>query len=226
MLGMVADPAAATNRVFYTCQAVATATGKAKDVQVWMWRLTSDSTAVKVRTLVAGMPLSSGRHSGCRLRFRSASMLYIGTGDAARGTNPQNLQSLGGKILRVRSNGTIPTTNPFFSRGGNARYVWNYGHRNVQGLVKRPGRSEMWSVEQGTNRDDEVNLVTKRHNYGWDPTPGYDETRPMTDKRRHPRANGAKWSSGYPTVAASTESAPADGGRYQSKARISCGPWA
>ena len=35
MLGMVADPSAATNRTFYTCLAVATASGKAKDVEVW-----------------------------------------------------------------------------------------------------------------------------------------------------------------------------------------------
>jgi glucose/arabinose dehydrogenase len=203
MLGIVADPKAATNKYFYTCMAVATTSKKPKDVEVWKWKLTSDTAAVKVKTLISGMPLSSGRHSGCRLRFRSDRVLYVGTGDAAQGTNPQNLNSLGGKILRIYSDGTIPTTNPFYKRGGNARYVYNYGHRNVQGLAKRPGKSELWSVEQGTSRDDEVNLVWGGHNYGWDPTPGYDESRPMTDKRRYPSANGAKWSSGSPTVATS-----------------------
>jgi glucose/arabinose dehydrogenase len=203
MLGIVADPKAATNKYFYTCMAVATTSKKPKDVEVWKWKLTSDTAAVKVKTLISGMPLSSGRHSGCRLRFRSDRVLYVGTGDAAQGTNPQNLNSLGGKILRIYSDGTIPTTNPLYKRGGNARYVYNYGHRNVQGLAKRPGKSELWSVEQGTSRDDEVNLVWGGHNYGWDPTPGYDESRPMTDKRRYPSANGAKWSSGSPTVATS-----------------------
>jgi glucose/arabinose dehydrogenase len=201
MLGMVADPRAATNKNFYTCIAVATPSGKARDVEVWKWRLTTNTNATLVNKLITGIPLISGRHSGCRLRFRSAEMLYVGTGDAAKGTNPQNLKSLGGKILRVRSDGSIPTTNPFYKRGGNARYVWNYGHRNVQGLVERPGTTELWSVEQGTNRDDEINRVYRGHNYGWDPTPGYDESRPMTDKRRFPHANGAKWRSGYPTVA-------------------------
>lgn len=103
---------------------------------------------------------------------------------AAQGANPQNLSSLGGKVLRVRSDGWIPTTNPFYRRGGNARYVWNYGHRNIQGLIKRPGKGELWSVENGTSRDDEINLVWKGDNYGWDPRPGYDESRPMTDKVR------------------------------------------
>lgn len=121
MLGMVADPDASNNKIFYTCMAVATSSGGPKGVEVWKWRLTGDTGAVGVKKLITGIPLSSGRHSGCRLRFRSARMLYVGTGDAAQGTNAQNLKSLGGKVLRVRSDGSIPTTNPFYSRGGKAR---------------------------------------------------------------------------------------------------------
>ncbi|CAL8978093.1 Aldose sugar dehydrogenase YliI [Propionicimonas sp. T2.31MG-18] len=205
LLGLVADPDAATNGYFYTCMSVAKASGSASDVQVWKWRLTSDTTAEKVQVLVKGIPIGHGRHNGCRLRFRSAGMLYIGTGDAAKGTSPQSLKSLGGKILRVSADGTIPRTNPFYPRGGNARYVWNYGHRNVQGLALRPGTAtnELWSVEHGTNRDDEVNYVTKGSNYGWSPTPGYNEKRSMTDTRRYPKARKAAWRSGYPTVATS-----------------------
>jgi glucose/arabinose dehydrogenase len=202
LLGMVADPKASTNKIFYTCMAVATSSGRAKDVEVWKWRLTSDTRAVKVKVLLTGIPLTSGRHAGCRLRFRSASMLYIGTGDAAVGSNPQKLASLGGKVLRIRSDGSIPKTNPFYRKGGKARYVWTYGHRNVQGLAFRPG-GQLWSVEHGTSRDDEVNRVLKGRNYGWSPTPGYNEKRSMTDKTRFPKAYGAKWRSGSPTVATS-----------------------
>ncbi|MCC6495441.1 MAG: PQQ-dependent sugar dehydrogenase [Propionibacteriaceae bacterium] len=215
LLGLVADPDAATNRYFYTCQSVAKASGSASDVQVWKWRLTSDTTAVKVRTLVKGIPIGSGRHNGCRLRFRSDQMLYIGTGDAARGTSPQNLKSLGGKVLRVRSDGSIPRTNPFYGRGGNARYVWNYGHRNIQGLARQPATGTMFSVEHGPGRDDEINLVAKGSNYGWSPTPGYNESRPMTDRKRFPRARSALWSSGEPTVATSGATFLA-GGQWQS----------
>ncbi len=203
LLGMVADPDAATNGYFYTCMSVATSTGAASDVQVWKWQLTSDTAAVKVQTLVTGIPIGHGRHNGCRLRFRSSDMLYIGTGDAAKGTNPQNKKSLGGKILRVRSDGSIPKSNPFYRKGGKARYVWNYGHRNIQGLVVEPATGAMWSVEHGTNRDDEVNLVLKGRNYGWSPTPGYNEKRSMTDRKRFPKSVRAAWRSGYPTVATS-----------------------
>ena len=205
MLGIVADPNAASNGYFYTCMAVAASVdGPPKDVEVWKWRLTTDTTAVKVKTLITGIPLTSGRHSGCRLRFRSTYRLYVGTGDAATGTNPQNLNSLGGKVLRVASDGSIPTDNPFYKRGGNARYVWSYGHRNVQGLMVRPGtKNDLWSVEHGTDRDDEINRVWQGHNYGWSPTPGYNEARPMTDKTRYPKAISARWRSGLPTVATS-----------------------
>ncbi|HEU5486295.1 MAG TPA: PQQ-dependent sugar dehydrogenase [Microlunatus sp.] len=202
MLGMVADPKASKNRYFYTCIAVATASGRAKGVEVWKWRLTSDTRAVKVKVLLTGLPLTSGRHAGCRLRFRSASMLYIGTGDAAVGTNPQSLSSLGGKVLRIRADGSVPKTNPFYRKGGKAKYVWTYGHRNVQGLALRPG-GQLWSAEHGTSRDDEVNRVLKGRNYGWSPTPGYNEKRSMTDKSRFPKAYGARWRSGSPTVATS-----------------------
>jgi len=204
MLGMVADPKASTNKYFYTCMAVANRNGSAKDVQVWKWRLTSDTTAAKVKVLITGIPLTSGRHSGCRLRFRSATMLYIGTGDAAVGTSPQNLKSLGGKVLRIRSNGSIPKSNPFYAKRGNARYVWTYGHRNVQGLAFRKSNNQLWTAEHGPSRDDEVNRILKGRNYGWSPTGGrYNENHPMTDKKRYPKAYGAKWRSGSSTVATS-----------------------
>jgi glucose/arabinose dehydrogenase len=200
LLGMVADPKASTNKLFYTCQT----SRSAHDVRVLRWRLTSATRAVRVGApLVTGIPLTTGRHTGCRLRFSAKGMLYIGTGDAAVGTNPQRLSSLGGKVLRVHPDGRIPRTNPFYARGGKARYVWNYGHRNVQGLALRPGTTQIYTAEHGTDRDDEINRVRKGANYGWDPVPGYNEARPMTDRKKFPRALPAIWSSGNPTVATS-----------------------
>lgn len=203
LLGMVAHPDAAANGLFYTCMSVATAAGKAKDVQVWQWRLTDATHAVKVKVILTGIPIGSGRHNGCRLRFRSADRLYIATGDAAKGTNPQNLKSLGGKVLRVRADGSAPSSNPFYRKGGNARYVWTYGHRNVQGLAVRGAPDQLWSAEHGPSRDDEVNRIIGGRNYGWSPTPGYNESRSMTDTKRFKKAKAARWRSGKPTVATS-----------------------
>ena len=200
LLGMVADPKAATNKLFYTCQTVKAS----RDVQVLRWRLVSDTRAVSAgKPLVKGIPVVTGRHSGCRLRFSARGALYIGTGDAAVGTNAQKLSSLGGKVLRVHPDGRIPKTNPFYRSGGNARYVWNYGHRNVQGMALQPGTGQIFTAEHGSDRDDEINVVRKGANYGWNPVPGYNEARPMTDTKKYPKARKAVWSSGRPTVATS-----------------------
>jgi glucose/arabinose dehydrogenase len=155
LMGMVADPAAATNRRFYVCYATRYG-GSPQDVRVVRLRLTNETTAVRDGSnpvVVRGIPISSGRHSGCRLRFGPDGKLYVGTGDAAASSTPQNRQSLGGKVLRVNSNSTAPSDNPFYSQGGNARYVYSYGHRNLQGLAFRPGTRELWSAERGSDRE-------------------------------------------------------------------------
>ncbi len=180
LLGMVADPAAATNQRFYTCQAVRSSSGGPLDVRVLRWRLTSDTTAVSAGTpVVTGIPLVTGRHSGCRLRFGSDGRLYVGTGDAAVGTNPQNLASLGGKVLRVNSDGTIPTDNPFYSRGGNARYV--LGLRPPQ----RPGPRAAPGHERSCGRPSTAATATTRSTCRSEaPTTGGTRCRATTSPRR------------------------------------------
>ena len=124
-------------------------------------------------------------------------MLWVGTGDSATGTVPQNPLSGGGKVLRLNRNGTSAAGNPF----GLAWYT--RGHRNLQGLAFRPSDGMPFSVEHGTFRDDEINVLVAGGNYGWDPVPGYNELRPMTDLTKFPDAQVAKWSSGAPTIAPS-----------------------
>ena len=102
-----------------------------------------------------------------------------------------------------RSTGAPWPTNPYIrSRSTNARYVLTYGHRNVQGLAQRSDGS-IWSVEHGTDRDDEVNRLSTGGDYGWNPTPGYNESRPMTDQRLPGTQINARWRSGNPTIATS-----------------------
>ena len=196
LMGIVVDPSFASNRRFYTCQGH---TGP--EIQVIAWTINAAYTvATRVADpLVGGMPAASGRHGGCRLRFGPQDYLWIATGDAASGTVPQDLNSLGGKVLRVdASTGAGAPTNPFAPSR-----VYTYGHRNVQGLALRPGTSQMWSVEHGPSVDDEINLLAAGRNYGWDPVPGYNERVSMTDLVKFPHALEAQWSSGSPTLATS-----------------------
>lgn len=197
LMSILVDPEFSSNRRFYTCQTHR----DPREVQVIAWTVDDDYTEGTRANdpLVGGMP-GGGRHSGCRLRFGPDGYLWIATGDAATGTVSQDLNSLGGKVLRVdASTGAGASGNPFPS----APLVYTYGHRNVQGLALRPGTSQMWSVEHGPNVDDEINLLTAGGNYGWDPVPGYNERVPMTDLAKFPSAVEARWSSGRTTLAVS-----------------------
>ena len=103
-------------------------------------------------------------HDGGRIAFGPDGYLYITTGDAQRQALSQDTQSLAGKILRIRDDGSIPLDNPFKNA------VYSYGHRNSQGLAwDKYGR--LWATEHGRSGllsgYDELNLIEKGKNYGW-----------------------------------------------------------
>jgi glucose/arabinose dehydrogenase len=206
LMSLAVDPGFGKSKRFYTCQGVHLSGGR-HDIRVIAWRLKGKVKAPKakpLRTLISGLPSTSGRHGGCRLLIARDGSLVVGTGDATVGTNPRDLGSLGGKTLRLnRFTGAPWPQNPFIgSANRNARYVHTYGHRNVQGLAQRADGS-LWSVEQGTDRDDEVNRLVSGGDYGWNPVPGYDESVPMTDQSLPGTQVAARWSSGFPTLATS-----------------------
>jgi glucose/arabinose dehydrogenase len=213
LLGIAAAPDVATSGSFVTCQDHQEG-GRPVDIRVVSWRLSPDGLrADRVRDpLVGGLPINpSGRHSGCRPTFAPDGALLVGTGDTARATISQDRGSLGGKVLRIDpATGGPAAGNPFAGSGSAAeRLISGYGHRNVQAVAIQPGSGRAWSVEHGSDVDDEVNVVVPGANYGWDPsrggeTPGgYDESVPMTDLERFPDAVPAAWSSGDPTEATS-----------------------
>lgn len=200
LLGLEVDRNFAQNNYIYTCYA-----STKEDVRVVRWQLNEAQLTLSGKTpIVTGMPLNpSGRHSGCRIEMDKNGILWIGTGDAAIGTNPQDPESLGGKILRVDRNGEPAEGNlgePFDPR------VFSYGHRNTQGLAlddtaKENERAGL-SVEHGPDVDDEVNPLVQG-NFGWNPVPFYNEDVPMTDLEQYPEAIEAFWRSGSPTIAPS-----------------------
>ena len=201
LLGLYVDPD--DNHRIYTCQGWKSET-EGPDVRVIAWTLDDKFRHVTMdRTLVKGFPTSSGRHGGCRILIDGEGSMIVGTGDAAQGPNPRNLDSLGGKTLRLdRFTGKPWPANVYSGAKTNRRYMHTFGHRNVQGLALRKDGS-VFSMEHGPDRDDEVNLLVNGKDYGWNPVPGYNEAVPMTDQGLPGDQVPAKWSSGYPTVATS-----------------------
>ncbi len=108
-------------------------------------------------------------HNGCRLLItpnNTFNNLFITTGDAADQSNPQNLNAINGKILRINLDGSIPIDNPIPGSP-----IWSWGHRNPQGLVWVNGK--LFSSEHGPTTDDEINVIMQGRNYGWPTVKGF-----------------------------------------------------
>jgi glucose/arabinose dehydrogenase len=164
LMGMTLDPAYESNHYIYLCIAYQ-AGNKAADKVV---RLTDQGDKLTDDlVIIDGIPAAQ-YHAGCRLRFGPDGKLYISTGDATDKSTPQNLQSLGGKILRLNADGSTPTDNPFPNSP-----VWSYGHRNPQGLDWHPISGTLVETEHGPSGSDgpgggdEVNIIKPGSNYGW-----------------------------------------------------------
>lgn len=217
LMGLAIDPRFSDTRRVYSCQAEYTVPGAftlpgsvaevplpapqtGQTVKVVSWRVSADWTQmVRERTLLGGIPVTSaGRHAGCGLAA-TADSVWVGTGDSATPSVPQDRKSLGGKVLRIGLDGAPAPGNPV-----PGSVVYSTGHRNIQGIAVAPGSGRVYVAEQGTSRDDELNLIVAGGNYGYKPDRApliYDESVPMTDAARVPGAIGPVWSSGATTIA-------------------------
>jgi glucose/arabinose dehydrogenase len=100
-------------------------------------------------------------HDGGRLAFGPDGYLYASTGETGNADLAQDRSSLGGKILRITTDGEPAPGNPFQDSP-----IWTWGHRNVQGLAF-DDRDRLWASEFGASDWDELNLIVKGANYGW-----------------------------------------------------------
>ena len=109
--------------------------------------------------------------STSRIAFGSDGMLYFTT----TGKDPQDPNTLGGKVLRLRPDGSVPPDNPFVGQAGHRPEVYTLGHRSALGLALNPITGEMWQNENGPNGGDEINILKPGRNYGW-PLVSYGRT--------------------------------------------------
>jgi glucose/arabinose dehydrogenase len=177
--GIVTDPDFNTNHYVY---AYYTYINKAKTVKAMrVVRFTEASNVGTNPTLILNhvYTSSSPYHIGGIIGFRpkEPKKLYIEIGELAyEQGNPtlnyaNKLTNPYGKILRINTDGTIPTDNPFYDDGkpgtGNDDRIWSYGHRNNFGMCFNPVTDSMYVSENGWNTWDEFNIIHKGRNYGW-----------------------------------------------------------
>ena len=104
--------------------------------------------------------------SGSRVAFGPDGLVYITTG-APFDQKAQDLNSVYGKVLRLRDDGKIPADNPFAGKPNVRPEVFSYGHRDQLGLTVHPQTGTVLNAEHGPNGGDEVNVIRAGRNYGW-----------------------------------------------------------
>jgi len=108
-----------------------------------------------------------GAHYGSRIEFDRDGYLFFTVGDRGQQNNAQDITNHSGSVHRLHDDGRIPEDNPFVNVIGAIPSIYNYGHRNIQGLALHPGTGELWSHEHGPRGGDELNIEKPGLNYGW-----------------------------------------------------------
>jgi glucose/arabinose dehydrogenase len=206
LMGLAVDPNWSSNHRAYACYS----TSVDNRLASFTLNPAANPAISNWKVVVDDIPHNSF-HDGCRVRFQPGTgALFVSTGDAGSATAPENDDSLGGKILRLRvaPDGQSVSAYPG-NPGGATPFLWyTKGHRNPQGLAFRPGTTQVFDDEHGPDIDDEVNLLANGGNAGWDPNVGgaYNQSVPMTngslDQTWGPIIN-ATWQSGAQNVAPS-----------------------
>jgi glucose/arabinose dehydrogenase len=120
----------------------------------------------------------AGNHNGGAIHFGPDGKLYIAVGENANGSNSQTLANLLGKVLRINTDGTVPTDNPFYNTTGARQEIWALGLRNPFTFAFQPGTTRMFINDVGETTWEENNDGIAGSNYGWPITEG-----PTTDPR-------------------------------------------
>ncbi len=168
LLGMVLHPQFEDNFQLYLYMTSDTERGIENRVVRYLFK---DGELSEKIVILEGI-LGARFHNGGRIDFGPDGYLYITTGDSQQADIAQDSESLAGKILRVRDDGSVPEENPF----GNE--IYSLGHRNPQGITwDREG--QLWSTEHGPTARDEINMIESGKNYGWPEITGPDQREGM-----------------------------------------------
>jgi glucose/arabinose dehydrogenase len=178
ILGVALDPDFSNNHYVYVFY------NHLSPTQIRVVRLTETNGVGSNPTIILAIddPHTAGNHTGGNIHFRPSepNQLYVTIGDRATSSNSQLLTNPFGKILRINSDGTIPTDNPFYDDGNpntsNDDRIWAYGLRNSFDFTFSTVNDSLYSSENGWNTQDEVNQIHKGGNYGWPDCEGFTGT--------------------------------------------------
>lgn len=158
-----------------------------------------DSGSPSRRLLELDQP--AGNHNGGHITFGPDGYLYTAFGDGGPQKDPnglsQNLSRFHGAMLRIDVNGrsqgkpyAIPSDNPFVAAHQNdtdiLAEIWAYGFREPWQFSFDGDTGELWLGDVGQVRYEEVSIVRKGENHGWNVYEGFDE---FSDEYRRPKTS-------------------------------------
>jgi glucose/arabinose dehydrogenase len=218
VLGIAVDPNFSTNHYVYAYYVYKYNT--ANQIRVVRWTEnanvgTNPLTILKLDLTTLGFTPQPYHYSGI-IRFRPSqpNQIYIEVGemyhnqtDTVAGHNFGQMKNVPyGKILRINTDGTIPTDNPLYDDGnpatGNDDRIWSYGHRNMFGMCVNPNTDSLYVAENGLNAWDEFNIIHKGGNYGWNKCEGnfYNSSTTIACPLPNSVAPLATWAAPLPSV--------------------------
>ena len=163
------------------------------------------------------IPQPWGNHNGGTVLFGPDGMLYLSIGDGGAANDPrghgQNLETLLGTVIRIDpSNSTdekpygIPEDNPFVDLEGAQPEIWAFGLRNIWRMHFDEKTGTLWAGDVGQNKWEEIDIIEKGGNYGWNLREGKHpfkrgeapKDHPLLDPIvEYPRSDGISVTGGY-----------------------------
>jgi glucose/arabinose dehydrogenase len=182
LLGIAIDPAFSTNQFIYLYY---TTSQNGAHNRVSRFTFNGDLIIQGSELILLELdPLSSSvNHNGGAINFGKDGKLYIATGDNYTGSNAQNLDNTHGKLLRINSDGSIPSDNPYSGSTGKRRLIWAHGLRNPFTFDVHPNSGKIFvnnvgSQDQrqpsGSIPSEEINDASLPGlNFGWPIVEGF-----------------------------------------------------
>jgi glucose/arabinose dehydrogenase len=169
LLGVAFDPNYANNRYVYVYYTTNSAPIHNRVSRFTASAGNQDVAEAGSELQILNLPqLSAGNHNGGAIHFGADGKLYVAVGDNANGANSQTLNTRLGKMLRINSDGGIPTDNPFYAMASDSnRAIWAMGLRNPFTFAFQPGTGRMHINDVGEGTWEEINLGQAGKNYGW-----------------------------------------------------------